>query len=124
MEHLLGGARRHVRDVCAIENTIFPRPWSSALFLSELAQGSTRLYYVALLDGVLRAYAGAMLVTGECHITTVGTAADHTRKLQELQSIGVTQFNIYLMCGDEEQTLEVYDREVLSAFSKPKKKKH
>jgi hypothetical protein len=28
----------------------------------------------------------------------------------------VTQFNIYLMCGEEEQTLEIYEREVLSRF--------
>jgi hypothetical protein len=27
--------------------------------------------------------------------------------------VGVTQFNIYLMCGDEEQTLEIYKKEVL-----------
>jgi len=44
----------------------------------------------------------------------VGTAADHVRKLRELKSAGVTQFNIYLMCGEEEKTLEVYGREILS----------
>jgi len=25
----------------------------------------------------------------------------------------VTQFNIYLMCGDEEKTLEIYGREII-----------
>jgi len=30
--------------------------------------------------------------------------------------VGVTQFNIYLMCGEEEQTLEIYEREVLPQF--------
>jgi alkanesulfonate monooxygenase SsuD/methylene tetrahydromethanopterin reductase-like flavin-dependent oxidoreductase (luciferase family) len=43
----------------------------------------------------------------------VGTAAEHVRRLQELQQAGVTQFNIYLMCGDEEATLDVYGREVI-----------
>src|SRR4030095_15893728 len=38
----------------------------------------------------------------------VGSVADHTQKLRELRSLGVTQFNIYLMCGEEEQTLEIY----------------
>ena len=33
--------------------------------------------------------------------------------LQELRSLGVTQFNIYLMCGDEEKTLETYGREII-----------
>jgi probable F420-dependent oxidoreductase len=46
----------------------------------------------------------------------VGTAADHLQKLQELRSAGVTQFNIYLMCGDEEKTLETYGREIIPKF--------
>src|SRR5437870_3963386 len=48
----------------------------------------------------------------------VGTAADHIRKLRELRALGVTQFNIYLMCGDEEKTLEIYGRDIIPAFSK------
>jgi hypothetical protein len=28
----------------------------------------------------------------------------------------VTQFNIYLMCGEEEKTLEVYGRDVLPNY--------
>ncbi len=48
----------------------------------------------------------------------VGNVADHTRKLNELKSIGVTQFNIYLMCGEEEQTLEMYGKDIIPSFSK------
>jgi len=48
----------------------------------------------------------------------VGSAAEHAKKLRELQSAGVTQFNIYLMCGDEEQTLEIYGRDIIPAISK------
>jgi hypothetical protein len=36
--------------------------------------------------------------------------------LRELAAVGVTQFNIYLMCGDEEQTLETYEKDVLPKF--------
>ena len=50
----------------------------------------------------------------------VGSAANHIQKLRELQSIGVTQFNIYLMCGDEEETLKIYGSEIIPAFSKVK----
>jgi probable F420-dependent oxidoreductase len=46
----------------------------------------------------------------------VGNAAEHTRKLQELQALGVTQFNIYLMCGEEEDTLEIYGRDIIPRF--------
>ena len=47
----------------------------------------------------------------------VGTADEHKRRLRELAEAGVTQFNIYLMSGDEEWTLEVYGREVVPAFA-------
>ncbi len=46
----------------------------------------------------------------------VGPAAAHRDKLRELASIGVTQFNVYLMCGEEEDTLETYKKEVLPAL--------
>ncbi len=46
----------------------------------------------------------------------LGPAKDHRKKLRELQRVGVTQFNIYLMCGDEEHTLVDYQRDVLPEF--------
>jgi probable F420-dependent oxidoreductase len=46
----------------------------------------------------------------------VGPIEAHQVKLRKLASLGVTQFNIYLMCGDEEDTLEQYGRTVLSGF--------
>jgi probable F420-dependent oxidoreductase len=48
----------------------------------------------------------------------VGSAEEHVRRLRELQEIGVTQFNIYLMSGDEEDTVEVYGREIVPRFSR------
>jgi alkanesulfonate monooxygenase SsuD/methylene tetrahydromethanopterin reductase-like flavin-dependent oxidoreductase (luciferase family) len=48
----------------------------------------------------------------------VGTVEDHRRKLQELADAGVDQFNIYLMSGDEEGTLEVYGREIIPTFAR------
>jgi len=43
----------------------------------------------------------------------VGPAAEHVRRLKELAEVGVTQFNIYLMSGDEEETVDLYGRDVL-----------
>lgn len=43
----------------------------------------------------------------------VGPVEEHLRRLNELESIGVTQFNIYLMCGEEEQTVELYGEKVI-----------
>ncbi len=46
----------------------------------------------------------------------LGDADAHIKKIRRLAQAGVTQFNIYLMCGDEEDTLEKYKKEVLPAF--------
>jgi len=47
----------------------------------------------------------------------VGNIDAHRAKLHRLIQAGVTQFNIYLMCGEEEDTLEIYKRDVLPEFA-------
>jgi probable F420-dependent oxidoreductase len=51
----------------------------------------------------------------------VGPAKAHIEKLRALAKVGVTQFNLYLMSGDEEQTLETYRKEILPAFRRAAK---
>jgi len=63
--------RRHVRDVLAIERVVYPRPWSAALFFSELAQRATRTYLVAHEGRTLVGYGGLMCHLDEGHITTL-----------------------------------------------------
>jgi hypothetical protein len=46
----------------------------------------------------------------------IGPVEAHREKLRKLAGVGVTQFNVYLMSGDEEGTLEKYKRDVLPAF--------
>ena len=48
----------------------------------------------------------------------LGNAEQATAKLRELESIGVDQFNIYLMTKGQEETLEAYGRDILPGFSK------
>jgi hypothetical protein len=48
----------------------------------------------------------------------VGPIEVHRKKLEALHAVGVTQFNIYLMCGEEEQTLEIYGREILPRYTR------
>jgi probable F420-dependent oxidoreductase len=43
----------------------------------------------------------------------IGSVEDHIAKLRQLADAGVDQFNIYLMNGDEEETLEAYGREIV-----------
>lgn len=63
--------RRHLRSVLRIEQQVYPRPWSSSLFMSELALRSTRAYYVARIGRGLVGYAGLMMTLDEAHVTTI-----------------------------------------------------
>jgi len=47
----------------------------------------------------------------------IGTAEDCTKKLRELEGIGVDQFNVYLMTNAQEETLEAYGREIIPQFA-------
>jgi alkanesulfonate monooxygenase SsuD/methylene tetrahydromethanopterin reductase-like flavin-dependent oxidoreductase (luciferase family) len=47
----------------------------------------------------------------------LGTVEEATKKLRELESIGVDQFNIYLMTRGQEETLEAYGKEIIPQFS-------
>jgi len=48
----------------------------------------------------------------------LGPAQAQIQKLKTLAAAGVTQFNLYLMSGDEEEQLRAFKREVMSAFLK------
>jgi alkanesulfonate monooxygenase SsuD/methylene tetrahydromethanopterin reductase-like flavin-dependent oxidoreductase (luciferase family) len=50
----------------------------------------------------------------------LGAVEQHVAKLKELASIGVTQFNIYLMCGEEERQIAEYAEHVLPHFKSEK----
>jgi ribosomal-protein-alanine N-acetyltransferase len=63
--------RRHVRQVVRIEQQVYPRPWSSSLFHSELALRSTRSYFVARVGRDVVGYAGLMMTLDDGHVTTI-----------------------------------------------------
>lgn len=48
----------------------------------------------------------------------LGDVDAHVAKLLELHAAGVTQYNIYLMCGEEERIVEEYGAKVIPAFQK------
>jgi ribosomal-protein-alanine N-acetyltransferase len=68
--------RRNVRDVLAIERRVYPRPWSAALFFSEIAQKASRMYLVAHHRKRVVAYGGLMCQLDEGHITTLAVDPD------------------------------------------------
>jgi len=46
-----------------------------------------------------------------------GEIDEHIEKLRQLAAIGVRQFNIYLMSGEEERILELYGERIIPALS-------
>lgn len=69
--------RRHLKRVMAIESTVYPRPWSLTLFLSEIAQRNTRTYLVARHGGYVVGYAGMMFTGREAHVTNIAVDPDY-----------------------------------------------
>ena len=47
-----------------------------------------------------------------------GSVEQHVEKLKQLEAAGVTQFNIYLMCGEEERIVAEYAEHILPHFQK------
>jgi [ribosomal protein S18]-alanine N-acetyltransferase len=64
--------RRHVRSILKIEQQVYPRPWSAAVFASEIDQiPRTRRYLVAHVGRRLVGYGGLMLAPDSAHITNI-----------------------------------------------------
>ncbi len=65
--------RRHLRRVLDIEESVYPRPWTSRTFVSELAQmrAGTRYYLVAYVGDVMAGYAGLMFSGDDAHVTNI-----------------------------------------------------
>jgi len=61
----------------------------------------------------------ARFVTDEItdQFAIVGPASAQSERLEQLREAGVTQFNIYLMNGEEEDCLDVYGREIVGQFA-------
>ena len=74
--------RKHVKSVLRIEEQVYPRPWTAALFHSELALRPTRGYYVARVGRHLVGYGGIMITLDEAHVTTI--AVDPTRHREKI----------------------------------------
>ncbi len=72
--------RRHVRAVMAIEQLVYPTPWTSTLFMSELALPASRVYLIAKVGRTVVGYAGIMLAPDEAHITTIAVDPEWHRQ--------------------------------------------
>jgi [ribosomal protein S18]-alanine N-acetyltransferase len=72
--------RRDLKAVLGIEQRVFPEPWSSTIFSSELALRRGRSYKVAKLGRRTVGYRGVMLGGEEAHITTLAVVPELQRR--------------------------------------------
>lgn len=65
--------KRHIKSILVIERQVYPKPWSAAVFQSEIdaVRARERYYVVARLDGELVGYAGMLYALDEAHVTNV-----------------------------------------------------
>ena len=104
--HVQPMRRRHLRSVLRIEQQVYPRQWSSSLFMSELALKATRAYYVARVGRDLVGYAGLMMTLDEAHVTTIAVdPAWHRRGIATRLMVALTRES--LVRGARNLTLEV-----------------
>jgi ribosomal-protein-alanine N-acetyltransferase len=65
--------------VVAMEEELFPEPWTRRLYVSELRE-SSRCYVAALDDGRFAGWAGIAALAGEAHLMTIATLPDFQRR--------------------------------------------
>ncbi len=80
MIELVRMRRRDLRRVMAIEQVVFPEPWTHGVFASELSLRKGRAYRVARIGRETVGYVGLMFVEEEAHVTTVAVAPEHQRR--------------------------------------------
>lgn len=100
--------RRHVRSILDIEQQVYPKPWTSGVFASEIDQvrSGSRYYVVGLVDTRLVGYGGLLFTADEAHVTNI--AVDPTRRRQGFaRSILSHLVDTAIARGAQALTLEV-----------------
>ncbi|MEK7411406.1 MAG: GNAT family N-acetyltransferase [Actinomycetota bacterium] len=65
--------RRHIRSVMAIEQQVYPRPWTPRVFEEEIAMmhSKHRYYLVARIGNQVVGYGGLLFAGDEAHVTNL-----------------------------------------------------
>ncbi len=111
MIELVRMRRRDLRRVMAIEQVVFPEPWSHGVFVSELSLRRGRAYRVARVGKETVGYVGLMFVEEEAHVTTLAVAPEHQRRgigtqimigaVRIAQEAGARSFSLEVAVGNE-----------------------
>jgi len=99
--HVVDLVNKYPRDDLPEELTQYVRDREGYDYLHHAEMGSSNASFVS-----------DQIVDRFC---VLGSVEQHIERLRALADAGVSQFNVYLMNGDEEQQLEIYGREVIPA---------
>lgn len=98
--------RRHLKAVRGIDALSYPSPWSTAMYLQELANSATRVYRIVRVEGTIAGYGGLMKVGPDGHVTSVATHPSYrSRGVATRAMLGLCRGALDLGC--EAMTLEV-----------------
>lgn len=61
----------HLERVVAIEQEVYPSPWSKNAFISEILDNGFACYWVAMAEEQVVGYAGIWTIMDEAHLTTL-----------------------------------------------------
>lgn len=104
--HLAPMRRKHLRSVSRIEQQTSSSPWSSSLFLSEMALRQNRAYTVAQVGSLVVGYSGLMLVEDDAHVTVL--AVDPLWQRHQIATrLMLHNARLALQHGARHMTLEV-----------------
>lgn len=101
--HVVDLLKRHPREELPAELYTYVQDRQGYNYLHHAEVGSSNANFVT--DEIVERYC------------IVGNVKEQIRRLEELQSLGVTQFNIYLMVGDEEKQVATYGSKVIPHFN-------
>ena len=105
--HVMDLLKRYPRENLPPELITYVEHREGYNYLHHAEVGSTNAQFVS--DEIVDRYC------------IVGPVKEQIRRLEELQSLGVHQFNIYLMSGDEEKQVATYGSKVIPHFNGTRK---
>jgi len=65
----------HLERVVAIEEEVYPSPWSKNAFVNEIMENGFASYWVAIAEEQVVGYAGVWIIFDEAHLTTLAVCS-------------------------------------------------
>lgn len=101
--HVVDLISKYDQTQLPLELTAYIRDRSGYNYLHHAQVGSSNAEFVS--DEIVDRYC------------IIGPPSEQIRRLEELRDLGVSQYNVYLMCTEEERQVALYGRKVIPHFN-------